>query len=101
MSRELTVIKCPICGREYLPAEIFLPKEFFGKPEIIKRDAEGKIVDFIGTSLNTDETYCCDNCGKVFNVAATIQFESYAVEGIDLTSDYVTNVSSRFKLKEY
>ena len=37
------VIKCPHCGREYLPVEIFYPASFFGKPTTVYRDEQGKI----------------------------------------------------------
>ena len=50
MSRKLNVITCPKCGREYMPAEIFIPKNLLGAPSVIKRNADGKIEDFI----------CCD-----------------------------------------
>lgn len=30
--KKLELIICPKCGREYLPAEIYYPNEFLGKP---------------------------------------------------------------------
>ena len=38
------VIKCPHCGCEYLPAEVFYPKYLLGKPFNIIRDEEGTIL---------------------------------------------------------
>ena len=32
------VITCPHCGREYLPAEIYVPDAFFGKPSDIEKN---------------------------------------------------------------
>ena len=47
------VIKCPHCGREYLPVEIFYPTSFFGKPTNVYRDEQGKIENISG-----DDMYC-------------------------------------------
>ena len=42
-------IECPVCGYEYLPAEIFVPRAIFGTPGFIRRDVLGKIEAFSGT----------------------------------------------------
>ena len=57
-------IKCPDCGAEYLPAEIFYPDEFFGKPNSIEKDVYGKLLFFNGNDMNLTETYRCDYCGE-------------------------------------
>ena len=38
------VIKCPHCGYEMIPAEIFYPDSLLGTPKTIVRDALGKII---------------------------------------------------------
>jgi len=48
--RKFEIIECPHCGREYLPAEIFVPHPFFGRPRDIVRDVYGHILDFEGNS---------------------------------------------------
>lgn len=68
------IIKCPNCEAEYLPAEIFLPKEFIGKPYFIEKNYAGKLLDFCGENMNTYETYVCDKCGKRFSIRATVYF---------------------------
>ena len=52
------VIKCPNCGYEYLPAEIYMPNYFLGKPkDINKEHMTGKVLDYMGSSMNLSETY--------------------------------------------
>lgn len=70
-------IVCPYCGMEYLPAEIFIPNDFFGHPRDIEKDSTGKIKTYSGLSMDTTESFICDGCKNPFNVFARIQ---YAVE---------------------
>lgn len=70
------IIPCPYCGAEYLPGEIFLPKTFLGEPKHIDRDDNGKIVSFVGTNMNTYESYTCDFCGTTFKIKATVNMVS-------------------------
>ena len=74
MSDKINVIKCPHCGYEYLPAEIFYPNRFFGNPTNIIRDNDGKILNFDGDSLDIYETYTCDKCNEPFKVATRVMF---------------------------
>ena len=73
-TRKFEIIQCPKCGREYLPAEIFVPQAFFGTPFDIVRDVYGKILDYDGTSVDTVETYTCDKCNTLFQVRAKMTF---------------------------
>lgn len=84
-----SIIKCPSCGAEYLPAEIFLPDEFFGRPEAFK-GMSGKIEDVDGIPMNQDAEYQCDYCGKKFKVHAEISFCSTPDARFD--DEYVTDV---------
>lgn len=68
---KLTVITCPHCGYEYLPAEIFVPTSTMGKPSNILRIG-GKIEYFEGSTFDGNETYVCDNCQTKFNVTAKL-----------------------------
>lgn len=68
------IIECPKCGRQYLPAEVFVPKAFFGKPRDIVRDVYGKILEFEDTSLDLSESFTCDKCNTTFDVKAKISF---------------------------
>ena len=47
--KKFDVIECPVCKAQYLPAEIYLPKNFIGNPQNINKDhLTGKIEDFYG-----------------------------------------------------
>jgi len=80
--KQLRVIKCPTCGYEYLPAEIYLPNDFLGKPYNIIRDSSGKIIGYDGNKMNDVETYLCDNCLSEFEVTSTTNFVSKKI-GVD------------------
>lgn len=85
------IIKCPYCGMEYLPNEIYLPKEFFTDATSLKNDS-GKILDITGNTLNTVEEYCCDNCSKTFKVSATVSFTTEEIKD-DFDDDYVVTIN--------
>ena len=71
------IIVCPQCGYEYLPAEIYMPNSFLGKPkDITKEHMTGKILDYMGNSMNLTETYICDNCDTKFKVVANLNFNA-------------------------
>ena len=101
MKRKLIVIKCPKCGREYLPAEVFIPSSFFGKPEYIKREIDGSILDYAGTSLDTEESYICDNCKTAFTVLAKVSFDTHVNEKEDFDTEHRISLKPRFTLKEF
>lgn len=69
-------VECPICGRQYLPHEIFIPKFVFGTSTYIERDSCGKIVSFMGDEMILCETYDCDNCNASFEVEVSMEFTS-------------------------
>lgn len=92
------IIKCPYCGAEYLPEEIFYPDSFFGKPTDIIKNSKGEIEFFNGESLNLKEHYCCDYCNKEFDVVVGITLE--AVKD-DFNEDYSSTIyKNRLTLKE-
>ena len=76
-NRKEKTIKCPQCGYEYLPAEIYMPNSFLGKPkDINKEHMTGKVLEYMGNSMNLVETYICDNCDTEFKVTANINFNT-------------------------
>lgn len=94
-------IKCPKCGQEYLPAEIFYPNTFLGEPKDVVRTPDGKIDFFEGTTMNLEETYCCDNCEAPLKIKANVSFECVVEKEKDFTEDYSSVIySDRIKLKE-
>lgn len=99
-NRKIKVIKCPKCGREYLPAEIFYPKHFFGKVSDIIKDYSGEIIAFTGDTMNLSETYICDNCNTSFKVSAKINFDVEVDQATNFAQDYVTKPEQKFSLFE-
>lgn len=69
-------IKCPYCGYEYHPSEIFVPKYYFGMPKDIVRDENNKIIECIGTDPDPNESFTCHNCDNTFMVTGEITFYS-------------------------
>ena len=99
--RDLEVIKCPVCGREYLPAEIYLPNSFLGHPSEIEKTSSGKIDTFNGLTMNLNETYICDDCGTKFGVKAKVAFKTFADDAGKFNSEYVSPLhKQRLKLFE-
>ena len=77
-----TTIRCPHCGYEYLPAEIYYPQDFLGNPSGIIKDDDGSIIAFDGDDMSTEEHYVCDHCGKEFRVEAVITFKTEKIANI-------------------
>lgn len=73
---EFNYIKCPYCGREYLPSEIYIPEYFFGKQFNIVRNDEQQIVGFNGKDMDLKETFTCENCENIFEIESQITFKT-------------------------
>lgn len=74
-------IKCPYCGWEYLPCELYLPNSFLGKTTNIVKDESGEILawDEDG-NMDLVDDYRCDNCNKKFGVEAEVSFKTIKLE---------------------
>lgn len=95
------IIRCPKCGWEYLPGEIFVPNELVGQPYDIERTSDGKIISAQGKTMCNEESYECDHCGKVFNVTADIKFVSSIDVFRDFDEDYKVDLyPNRITLEE-
>lgn len=74
------VIRCPHCGAEYLPGEIYMPGSLIGQPDEVVRDGLGKIIyeDYYTETREPDmiERYICDQCDKPFIVEATVTYKT-------------------------
>lgn len=90
--RKFEIINCPHCGYEYLPAEIFVPRAYFGRPTEIERDANGKLVSYEGTSVDLFEKYVCDNCNKEFRIVSKLQLTTEDIFPGCFTEEYVTKL---------
>lgn len=88
-------IKCPHCGAEYLPGEIYLPGALIGHPDDVVKDALGRVIyeDYDVSSHEPDmiEHFICDYCDKPFIVEATITYKTREEEPEnDFKTQYVS-----------
>jgi transposase-like protein len=74
------VIRCPHCGAEYLPGEIYMPGALIGKPDDIVKDSLGRILyeDYSTPDKEPDmvEHFTCEYCDKPFIVEATTTYRT-------------------------
>lgn len=85
----MKTIRCPYCGAEFLPSEIYLRDYFLGKATNVERDDKNKIVSYQGIEQDLEETFNCDFCDKKFKVKADI---TYAVKGVEFEEEFVTTI---------
>ena len=89
-----TAIKCPHCGWEYVPCEIFLPGELTGKTDNVIKDALGKIIyEDYEEDQEPDQTehFVCEHCNKSFVIEATTTYKTRKEdEELDFSSPYVS-----------
>ena len=87
----MNLIKCPHCGAEYLPEEIFCPENFKTSVSNIIKD-DGKLLHHSGKSLAEEdiiENYICDKCSHSFKVKASLSFSS---EKDEFEEDVIINI---------
>lgn len=95
ISHKTAVIRCPHCGAEYLPGEIYMPGDLIGQPDDVVKDAFGRILyeDYSTEDKepHTSEHFICEYCEKPFIIEATITYKAKeeAPEN-DFTSQYVS-----------
>ena len=100
MSNNYT-IKCPKCGREYHPSEIFYPNSFLGRATDVARDNDGNILFFTGDDMCLNEEYTCDNCNTTFKVIASVDFKTSIDNEHSFDEEYSTPLyENRISLKE-
>ena len=74
------VIRCPHCGAEYLPGEIYIPGSLIGQPDEVIKDSFGKIIyeDYYTDTREPDmiEHFICDYCEKPFVIETTVTYKT-------------------------
>ena len=94
VAHKTPVIRCPHCGAEYLPGEIYMPGSLIGQPDDIVKDAVGKIIyeDYReGKEPDMIEHYICDYCNKPFIVEASITYKTMVeAPEKDFSTQYVS-----------
>lgn len=83
------IIKCPYCGAEYLPCEIFMPGDMLDRSKIIDKNSKGIIEHVEGKEADLEESYICDFCDKEFTVTASVVYTSHKE---DSEEEYVTKL---------
>ena len=80
INHKTPVIRCPHCGAEYLPGEIYMPNAIIGQPDDIVKDSLGRILyeDYSTENRepNTEERFTCEFCDKPFVVEATVTYKA-------------------------
>ena len=80
ISHKTPVIKCPFCGAEYLPGEIYMPGSLIGQPDEVVKDFSGKIIyeDYYTETRTPDmiEHFTCEYCDKPFVIEATVTYKT-------------------------
>ena len=96
------IIVCPVCGAEYLPAEIFIPESFVGKPSFIDKDhMTHKIEAYFGKNMDLKEEYECDHCKSPLKITARIQFDVKENEELNFHKEYSTKLKQpKLQLEE-
>lgn len=97
--KNLVTIKCPVCGQNYLPSEVYLPESFFGKQKDITRNASGEIEFYLGDDPDYDEEFICESCLSKLKIHANISFNVEVNSGDSMDEDYVTKINKPKKLK--
>lgn len=93
-------IICPVCGRNYLPGEIFIPNYLIGQPKYVERDTYGKILNVDGISPDNQEEYKCDGCGTDLIISCDIKFYTEVDERKNFDTPYTTKLKTGMILKE-
>lgn len=86
----IPLIRCPVCGYEYTPSEIYVPSKFFGNPNHVERMDDGRIDFFDGEGMDLNEEYVCDKCGTCFDIKATISFKTSSKLKKQFSEEHVT-----------
>lgn len=80
ITHKSSVIRCPLCGAEYLPGEIYMPGSLIGQPDEIVKDSFGRILyeDYGTATREPDmiEHFTCEYCEKPFVIEAAITYRT-------------------------
>jgi hypothetical protein len=80
ITHKSALIKCPHCGAEYLPGEVYMPGSLVGQPDEVVKDSLGKIIyeDYYTQEREPDmiEHFTCEYCDKPFIVEAVVTYKT-------------------------
>lgn len=95
MITEKQIIRCPFCGAEYVPSEIYYPDDFLPDVSDLTKDAGGKIIACASKPMNLEEEYVCDYCGHAFTAVADVVLSAKKCEEHDFGFDYSAPIYDR------
>lgn len=95
ISHKTPVIRCPHCGAEYLPGEIYFPGDLIGQPDDVVKDSLGKIIyeDYFSDDHEPSMTehFTCEYCEKPFVIEAVVTYKAKEeAPEKDFTTKYVS-----------
>lgn len=95
MREEKLIIKCPYCGAEYIPSELYYPEDFLPNVKDMVKDENENIIAYTGNIMNLVEEYTCDKCGHTFKVIAEIKFKTEKCPQHDFDFEHEVKVYDR------
>ncbi len=100
--KDIPVIKCPVCGEEYMLGDIFYPDKFFGRQIDLVRKPSGEVDYFLGEDPDLSEEFTCENCLTKLNIKANINFNITTIKEENFDEEYTTQivVPKKIKLEE-
>lgn len=99
MIKNIYTLRCPVCGQEYLPSEIFSSDAVFGKQYDITKDNEGNIKFYIGDDPDYSEEFVCDSCMSKLKINLKMSFDVEVDKEIDFDEEYETKINKPKKIK--
>lgn len=97
--KKMYIIKCPKCGWEYLPEDIYV--SILGNPGNEVRDENGKIMFYDGDTMDLHEEFTCEHCNCTFSVDMKPTFDVKVNVNHDFSEDYSTPIyEDRITLEE-
>lgn len=96
--KDIPVIKCPICGAEYMPSEVFIPESFFGKQTEVIRNPDGTMNFYIGDDMDLVEEFICETCSSKLKINANLSFNVTCVD--DTFDEEYEEAINKVKLDE-
>lgn len=80
ITHKSALVKCPHCGAEYLPGEIYIPGSIVGQPDEVVKDSLGKIIyeDYYTQEREPDmiEHFTCEYCNRPFIIEAVVTYKT-------------------------
>ena len=96
------ILKCPVCGEEYLPGELVFPNYIIGQPKNIIKSDMGKIEYWEDNDLSELETYICDKCNTPLDIEVKVEYKIRENSKYNFNKDSSTKIftNDRISLKE-